>query len=137
MTTSMRRLMPALVLAAAAACHDSSTSPTNTVIGTYALATVNGQALPFQFTLSTGEKLTLNSDLVTLRDDGTYSDIGKWTSSASGNFTVTEVGTYSETNGTITFFDQTDGITYQGTLAGSVLTESSGTMTQVYQKVEL
>ena len=137
MTTSMRRLMPVLMLAAAAACHDSSTGPVNTVVGTYALATVNAQALPYQFTLSTGEKLTLNSDIVTLREDGTYSDIGKWTSSTAGAFTVTEVGTYSETNGTVMFFDQTDGITYQGTLAGSVLTESSGNMTQVYQKVEL
>ncbi len=131
----MRRLFQAAVLLAAVACSDNSTSPTVSLTGTYSLMMVNGQSLPYQFPTGSSDVVQLNNDVLTLNSNGTYTDVSQWTSSRTGNFTVTELGTYTATNGAITFFDQTDNTTYSGSLSGAVLTEiSSDGLTQVYQK---
>jgi len=54
--------------------------------------------------------------------------------SYSDGSTFREFGSYTLNNNAITFFDQSDGITYQGSISGNVLTEISGQYTSVYQK---
>ena len=119
-------------LVALAACTNDSTSPNGNVTGTYSLRTVNGNPLPFTF--SDGSVLV--SDRLSLNSDGTYVDIATFSNAGS----ATEQGLWSINNNLITFNDQTDAFTYNGSVSGSVLTESfpstraSGSITEVYQK---
>lgn len=115
-----------LVLAALACRAGDATSPTVSIVGNYSLRTVNGGSLPYTF--SNGARLT--GDLLTINADGTYTDVGYY----SNQGTTTEQGTYSDNNGSIVFDDLTDGITYQASLSGSVLTEINSGYTEVYQK---
>jgi hypothetical protein len=74
---------------------------------------------------------------LTLNSNGTYIDVATFSNAGSS----TEQGLWSINNNLITFEDQTDGITYTGSVSGSVLTETfsnngnfSGSVTEVYQK---
>lgn len=122
----------AAALVALGACNNDSTSPNGSVSGTYSLRTVNGSPLPFTF--SDGSVLV--SDRLSLNGDGTYVDIATFSNTGS----ATEQGLWSINNNLITFNDQTDAFSYDGSLSGNVLTESfppsrsSGSVTEVYQK---
>jgi hypothetical protein len=128
--TSMRRFTTGIAIALAlsiAACASSdATSPTVSIAGTYALKSINGTVLPYSFTTS----LTLTSDVLTMTSSGSYTDVATYSNGTS----TTEQGTYSTNNGSITFTDFTDNVVYQGSLSGSVLTEISGSYTEVFQK---
>lgn len=122
----------AAALVALAACNNDSTSPNGSVSGTYSLHTVNGNPLPFTF----NDGSVLVSDRLSLNNDGTYVDIASF----SNGGTASEQGLWSINNNLISFNDQTDNISYQGSLSGNVLTESfpgsisSQSVTEVYQK---
>jgi hypothetical protein len=129
----MRKLvLLAAGLVALAACNNDSTSPNGNVTGTYSLRTVNGNPLPFTF--SDGSVLV--SDRLSLNSDGTYVDIATFSNAG----TATEQGIWSINNNLISFSDQTDNLSYQGSLSGSVLTESfppsfsNQSVTEVYQR---
>jgi hypothetical protein len=128
----MRRIAFLVALVALAACNNDSTSPNGSVNGTYSLRTVNGSALPYTFS----DGSVLISDRLTMNSDGTYTDVATFSNASS----ATEQGLWSINNNLITFNDQTDSFTYNGSLSGSVLTESfpstrsSGSVTEVYQK---
>ena len=129
----MRKLvLLAVGLVALAACNNDSTSPNGSVTGTYTLQTVNGNALPFTFS----DGAVLVSDRLSLNGNGTYVDIATF----SNGSTSTEQGLWSINNNLISFADQTDNISYQGSLSGSVLTESfpgtisSQSVTEVYSR---
>lgn len=124
----MRRLLPMLSLAFAmtTACSSDATSPSGTIEGSYSLRTVNGSTLPYQVN---GNQF-INSESLTLRSDGSYTDIAQF----SDGTQFVEQGYYSWNNNSITFNDQTDGIVYQGSISGNVLTEISGGFTATYQK---
>lgn len=132
----MRRFfLLAAVLVSAAACQNDSTSPNVQLTGSYNLRTINGQTLPYTFTANNGNVEDVTADQLTLFSDGSYQDVAT-VEDQSGSFQSTELGTYTALNGSITFFDQTDGIQYGGSLSGNVLTEISnnGTLTEVFQK---
>ena len=128
----MRRIALLAALVALAACNSDSTSPNGGAQGSYSLHTVNGNPLPFTF--SDGSVLV--SDQLTLNANGTYVDVATFSNAG----TATEQGLWSINNNLISFQDQTDNFSYQGSLSGSVLTESfpasrgSGSITEVYQK---
>jgi len=128
----MRRIALLAAVVALAACNNDSTSPNGSAQGSYSLHTVNGNALPFTF--SDGSVLV--SDQLTLNANGTYVDVATFSNAG----TATEQGLWSINNNLISFQDQTDNFSYQGSLSGSVLTESfpasrgSGSITEVYQK---
>jgi hypothetical protein len=128
----MRRIALLAALVALAACNSDSTSPNGSAQGSYSLHTVNGNPLPFTF--SDGSVLV--SDQLTLNANGTYVDVATFSNAG----TATEQGLWSINNNLISFQDQTDNFSYQGSLSGSVLTESfpasrgSGSITEVYQK---
>ena len=128
----MRRIALLAALVALAACNNDSTSPNGSAQGSYSLHTVNGNPLPFTF--SDGSVLV--SDQLTLNANGTYVDVATFSNAG----TATEQGLWSINNNLISFQDQTDNFSYQGSLSGSVLTESfpasrgSGSVTEVYQK---
>jgi hypothetical protein len=128
----MRKIALLLAVVALAACNDS-TSPNGNASGTYSLRTINGSNLPYTFS----DNSVLTSDQLTLNSNGTYIDVATFSNAGSS----TEQGLWSINNNLITFEDQTDGITYTGSVSGSVLTETfnsngsvSGSVTEVYQK---
>lgn len=128
----MRRIALLLAVVALAACNDS-TSPNGNAAGTYSLRTINGNNLPYTFS----DNSVLTSDQLTLNSNGTYVDIATFSNASPSQ----EQGLWSINNNLITFEDQTDGITYTGSVSGSVLTETfnnsggfTGSVTEVYQK---
>ena len=122
----------AAALVALAACNNDSTSPNGSLTGTYSLRTVNGNPLPFTFS----DGAVLVSDRLSLNSDGSYVDIATFSNTNS----ATEQGIWSINNNLISFSDQTDNISYQGSVSGSVLTESfpgtfsNQSVTEVYQR---
>jgi hypothetical protein len=124
----VRRLIPIVTLAAAfaAGCSNSSTSPSGSIVGTYTLQTINGSTLPY----TVSSTRAISSEQLSLNNDGTYNDVSRYTDGSS----FTEVGYYTQYNNAITFNDQTDNLTYQGSVSGNVLTEISNGFTAAYQK---
>lgn len=127
----LRALVPAALALALASCGSSDpTAPSVSLTGTYTLQTVNGSTLPF--TLASGAVLV--GDHLTVNGDGTYADVTQYAAAGGGYTSQTEYGTYDNNNGAITFNDQTDNISYQASLSGSVLTEIVAGLTEAYKK---
>ena len=124
--TTLGVLLLAATTATAACAGNDVTSPTVTLAGTYSLRTINGSPLPYTF----GSGVSLTSDVLTLRADGTYTDVGHYSDGA----VTTEQGVYTNSGGSVTFDDQTDNVSYQGSLSGRVLTEITNGFTVTYQK---
>ena len=125
----MRFFVPVFALAAtlATACSgNDATSPNVSITGTWNLRTLNGSPLP----VAVAPGSTIIAEQLTLNSDGTYTDVASYSNGTSFN----EFGYFSVSNNLITFNDQTDHITYTGSISGSVLTEVSGQFTSVYQK---
>jgi hypothetical protein len=128
----MRKIALLAAVIALAACNNDSTSPNGSAQGSYSLRTVNGNQLPYTF--SDGSVLV--SDQLTLNSNGTYIDVATFSNAG----TATEQGLWSINNNLISFQDQTDNFSYQGSLSGSVLTESfpatrgGAAVTEVYQR---
>jgi hypothetical protein len=123
----LKSIFAAVALAAAAACNNNdAVSPSGSVVGTWNLRTLNGSPLP----VAIGSRTVLNAEQLSLNSDGSYSDIASYSDGSS----FTEVGFYDVNNNLITFQDQTDGISYTGSISGNVLTENNGSFTGVYQR---
>ncbi len=122
----MRKLGILALALGLAACANDSNAPSTSVEGSYALTTVNGTTLPYTF--SNGLQL-VNEQLV-LNTDGSFSDQSQY----SNGTTSVDTGYWTNLNGSITFTDVTAGITYQGSLSGTVLTEIVSGFTQTFQK---
>lgn len=124
----MKMLVIAALALGLAACNDSNNliGPGSSLSGEYALQTVNGNALPYTFS----DGSTVSSDVLTLFTDGSFSESVQLT---DGRVLVDQ-GFYSANNGSITFNDQTLGITYAASISGTVLTEIFNGLTEVFQR---
>ncbi len=122
----MHKIASLVLALGLAACATDATSPSTTVEGSYNLRTINGTTLPYTF--SNGLQL-MNEQLV-LNTDGSFSDASQY----SHGRTNVDSGYWTNLNGSITFTDITAGITYQGSLSGTVLTEIVSGYTQTFQK---
>jgi hypothetical protein len=103
-----------------------SIGPNGSVAGTYTLVRLNGQLLPYTF--STG--VTLVSDDLSLRSDGSYIDVSRY---ASGN-TITQEGFYDNTNGSLYFEPDANIAPFQGSVNGDVLTVIANGYTQTFAR---
>lgn len=133
----MRRFVLGFLVAAMACGSDSSTSPSGDPAGTYDLKTINGTAVPYVFPPSGGTTTTITSSVLVLATNGTYSEqigVKSVSGTTTSTSTITELGTWTAFNGAITFNDQTDHVTYQGSVSGSTLTEINNGYTSVYQR---
>jgi hypothetical protein len=112
----VKKLAIALLAVSLAACHDNNNvvTPLLTVPGTYVLQTINGSKLPFTFS----DGVTLNSDVLVLKNDGTFTETMKL---ADGRV-FTDTGTYTANNNALTFVDETAGFSYAASLSGTTLT---------------
>jgi len=127
----MRRLL-LLALAATftttlAGCGDSSTGPDGRISAQFELRTINGIRLPYTFSGGT----TVLSDILELRNDGTYSDVAQL---GSGDVSA-EQGFYTNNNGYVQFLPDNSNGSYTGSISGSTLTEtfSDGTI-EVFER---
>jgi len=123
------------MLVAAAACgSNDSTSPPLGASGTWSLQTINGTALPV--TIGSGSQaVSVISSTLTISSNGNYNEVVTLRPlGAASNTIFTEIGTWSFTNGVVTFNDQTDGITYTGSISGNSLTENTGGFVSVYAR---
>ena len=122
----MRKISSLLLALGLAACANDATAPSTSINGNYSLRTINGSNLPYTF--SSGSQLT--NEVLTLNTDGSFTDQSQY----SNGQLITDTGYYTNLNGSITFNDSTAGITYQGSLSGTVLTEIVSGYTQTFQK---
>lgn len=123
------------ILVAAGACgSDDSTSPIVGASGTWNLQSINGSALPV--TIGSGtQTVTVIASTLTISSNGNYNEVVTLRPvGTTTNTTFTEIGTWSATNGLVTFNDQTDGVTYTGTVSGNTLTENAAGFTSVYTR---
>ena len=106
----------ALLAIGLAACSDNNNAvaiPLQTIPGDYVLQTLNGSPLPFTFS----DGVTLNSDVLSLADGGTFSETMKL---ADGR-TFVDTGVWTSSGNSLTITDETAGFTYSATLSGTVL----------------
>ena len=127
----MRKLVSIALLAfGLAACSDNSTNtviPIQSIPGDYVLKTINGSPLPFTF----ADGVTLNTDILTLRDNGTFTE----TMSLADGRVIVDTGVYTKNNNFLTITDETAGFTYSASLSGTTLTAVFPTgLTEVFQK---
>ena len=124
----------AMLVAAAACGSNDSTSPPLGASGTWSLQTINGTALPV--TIGSGSQaVSVISSTLTISSNGNYNEVVTLRPlGAASNTIFTEIGTWSFTNGVVTFNDQTDGITYTGSISGNSLTENTGGFVSVYAR---
>lgn len=117
----------AMTMTAMTGCSSlDSVGPNGSVAGTYSLVRLNGQSLPYTF--STG--VTLVSDDLSLRSDGSYIDVSRY---SSGN-TITQEGFYEDTNGSIYFEPDANISPYQGSVSGDVMTVIANGYTQTFAR---
>ena len=99
-------LVTALVVLAASCSSEKSTSP-SAVAGTYTLATVNGQGLPFNLTSTTLGQVVIQSATFTLTPgspSSTYQATVSGTVHGSPTTTlISDAGTYSVSGTSLTF----------------------------------
>jgi len=112
-------------LAAFAACTDNTSPNNQSAGGTYDLQTVNGNNLPYSYNTSSGT-LTIDSDVYTLRSDGTYNETINETISngvTSSPASDGEAGTWYQNGNAVVFSPsastQNNFTQYTGSLTGS------------------
>lgn len=105
LTRTFRSLAVLGALAAFAACSDTTSPYGGSVGGSYALQTVNGNTLPYSYT-SGGRNISIQNDVYTLNNDGTYSESINETVSSGGSFSPAsdaEAGTWYQSGSSIVF----------------------------------
>jgi len=135
----MRRFIACMSLVAAAACGgDSPTQPTSaSVAGTWNLQTVNGSGLPYIVGQVGSDKLELVSDVLTVGESGTFTQLTEFRVTESGQVStesVPDAGSYALNGTAVTFTFDSDGSTGTGSLSGNTLTIAAGGFALIYKK---
>lgn len=137
--TSMRKVLIGIMLSSLVACggSDSPAAPSVVVVGSYALQTYNGSALPAVFLQSASAKFEVLDDSYTLNADHTYTETGHFrttTASSVSTSVETDAGTYSATNGAITLTSTVGNGPVSATISGNTLTLAVSGGTLVYAR---
>lgn len=134
------RLALAVSLVASFACggdDDGSTAPDNAHVGTFALASINGQSLPFSLTDGTAT-ITITSGSVVLNADRSFRDVFAYTvqqGTSSESLIETALGTYVRNDSDITFNATSPSPgSYRMAFSGNTLTQAGEGFTFVYRR---
>ena len=124
-------------LFAVLACGSDSTSPGNSVAGTYTLRTVNGANLPFTIFQFGSDKTEIISESVVLTEAGRFTQTGTLrvtTSGIANTVPYSDAGSYTlnGTAGTFTF--DSDGSSGTGTIVNGTITVAYAGNSFVYRK---
>jgi hypothetical protein len=131
-----RHLILSALVAFAVACGDATTGPSDEVVGTYTLRTVNGGSLPFTLVNSGSARIELLSSSVTLRQNSTFSAV-LTVRQTVGTLVTTQSdssnGTWARSGSTLTLNEggTTSTATYQ---ADGSIAITDGGYTMVYRK---
>lgn len=120
---------------ALAACDRGPLGPKGAMNAAFDLKSINGTSMPYNRTLGTATML-ITSDVLLLKDDGTYEDSTTYSFDPRAMQTGTSIerGRYSVSGSTISFVDETHGGRYSGSLDGATLTQSVNGNTPVYER---
>jgi hypothetical protein len=118
----------AAVVATLAACGSDKkgvTGPTD-VVGTYALASIDGSPLPYTVPNNPDHTIVIQSGLVSLNSDNTYSIGGTGTSDGGDpQAVIADAGTFAFSGSTVTFTSTAHpGLIYTATATTTTLTET-------------
>ena len=121
---------------ALAACgDDDATGPGSSITGTYQLQTVNGQPLPYTIFDFGANKVEATQATLTLNENRTFNGavtLRRTENGAVRTETVTESGSYTQTDNTIQFTFLNN--TATGVVSGNSLTVNTSGAVLVYQK---
>lgn len=121
-----------LVALGAVGCTDL-TSTNASGAGTYVLATVNGNPLPFQVQQTNGSVVTIQSDVYTLSSDNTYTEMTTLKLSNGQTTTASEQGDWSQNDTAIQFMPTVSSsgtyVNYTGSLSGGGLLSGGRSLT--------
>jgi len=123
------------VAIAIAACDRGPLGPKGAMNATFDLKSINGSSLPYDRTLGTAS-MRITSDVLLLKDDGSYEDSTTYLFDSRSNQTGTSIerGRYSVSGSSISFIDHTHGGRYTGSIDGSTITQSVNGNTPVYER---
>ena len=133
----MRRILVVFAALAIGCGSDSATRPAEpSIVGAWALQTINGSSLPFVVTQSGSDKAEVLSDIATADDHGGYTEVTQFRTTLNGQATTqafTDVGTYTVKGNAVTL-RSSDGSSVTASLSGTTFTISSGSFVYVYKK---
>jgi hypothetical protein len=116
----------------AVGCTDV-TSTNRAADGTYVLATVNGNPLPFQVQQPSGSVVTIESDVYTLSADNTYTEMTTLRLANGQTTTASEQGDWAQSNTAVQFMPTVSSsgtyVNYTGSLSGGGLLSNGLTLT--------
>jgi hypothetical protein len=128
-----------LAVALVIACGGGSdpASPGDSVVGTYALRTINGATLPAVLGTEQGVTVSVTAGALTLRADRTFSatvtarGVGVGT---DNTLTSTSAGTYSVSGNAVTLVDASDTSRLTGSYANGSVTLTEDRFVSVYTR---
>ena len=132
----MRNVFLAFTLTAIVACGSTSPADFN-VVGTYKLKAINGSSLPYVVVDNATVKLEFLDDAITLKENGTYAQIGHSRRTEGGKViieTIPDSGTYTRTGNDIVFRRAADNTADYGTVLENSLTVAHFGLTAAYAK---
>ncbi len=123
-------LVPMLVVACLSADDSLSLDPTDAnVSGSFALSTINGNALPVIATVTATQQFDLTSDTVSIASDGTWVETSVYSvtllaDNSKTSLVTTIGGTYTIANQQINFVQTAGGgsVAFAGSVRGNRLT---------------
>lgn len=131
-----RTLLSVLVSVAALSCGDS-TSPANTLIGTWRLQTVSGQPIPYILELDGTRKVELTGETVTLLATGRQTMVTSFRVTENGNVFTESIpapGNYTINGSTLTLTFDSDTDIYTAIVNGDTMTIDDIGLTFVYRR---
>jgi len=136
MQRTRRTLIIAALVFGAGCGGGDSTGPDNSVAGTYSLRTVNGSNLPFILVQIGADKVELTSDILTLTEAGSFTEITTFRTTTNGQVTTStesDAGSFTM-NGTAASFAFNSGTSGTGTISGGTITVALSGFSFVYRK---
>ena len=118
-----RPLVSVLVSLVVLSCGDT-TSPANTLIGTWRLETVGGQALPHILEETASRKVELTGETVTFAATGRQTMVTSFRVTEGGNVTTESIpapGNYTVNGSTLTLTFDTDPSVYTAVVDGNTM----------------
>jgi hypothetical protein len=138
--SAIRSSVPTLICAAvlAAGCGSDSTAPKASIAGTWSLQTINGTPLPFTIQAQGANKEEVTADIVTLTNDGSFTELASLRFTINGAVTtqsVPDAGRYTLNGTAVVVTFNSDGTSATGSWDGSnTITIADQGFAEVYRR---